>query len=55
MEILSEGEGGGGKRKPTQHAQSKKKKRWPKMGVTFANVDAVLRTIYIYNIIYNII
>ena len=59
MEILSEGEGGDeggeGKRKPPQHSQSKKTKRWQKMGVTFANEGTMLMTIYIYNIIYNII
>ena len=46
---------GEGKRKSTQHAQSKKKKRWPKMGVMLANVGMLLMNIYIYNIIYNII
>ena len=59
MEILREGgeggEGGGGKQKPPQHSQSKKKKRWQKMGVALANGGKVLMTIYIYNIIYNII
>ena len=49
------GEGGGGKQKSTQHAQWKKTKRSQKMGVTFANVGTMLMTIYIYNIIYNII
>ena len=49
------GEGGGGKQKPPQHAQSKKTKRWPKMGVAFANGGTVLMNTYIYNIIYNII
>ena len=46
---------GEGKQKSTQHPQSKKKKRWQKMGVTFANGGTMLMTIYIYNIIYNII
>ena len=59
MENLSEGEGGGeggeGKRKPPQHAQSKKTKRPQKNGVAFANVGTMLMDIYIYNIIYNII
>ena len=58
-EILSEGEGGGeggeGKQKPTQHAQSKKTKRRQKITPLRANDGTMLMTIYIYNIIYNII
>lgn len=47
--------GGGGKKKSPQHAESKKKKRSAKMGVLFANGGTMLTTLYIYNIIYNII
>lgn len=57
-----EGEGQGGReareaeeRKTPQHAKSKKKKRSQKMGVRFARNGKMLTTIYIYNIIYNII
>ena len=41
--------------KPPQHPKSKKKKRLQKMGVRFARNGKMLTTIYIYNIIYNII
>ena len=42
-------------RKTPQHAKSKKKKRSQKIGVRFAREGKMLTTIYIYNIIYNII
>ena len=45
----------GGKKKPPQHSQSKKKKRSAKTGVAFARRGAMLTSMYIYNIIYNII
>ena len=40
---------------PPQHRQSKKKKRSAKMGGAFARIGKMLSSIYIYNIIYNII
>ena len=54
-EILGGGGGGEGKQKPLQHAESKKKKRFAKMGGAFARKRQMLSSIYIYNIIYNII
>ena len=40
---------------PPQHAESKKKKRWQKTAPLFARKRQMLGSIYIYNIIYNII
>ena len=48
-EGVREGEG---KRKPPQHAQSKKTKRLTKSRVTFANVGTMLRDIYIYTLFF---
>ena len=50
-ERVAEGEGAReseGKKKPPQHWQSKKKKRWQKTGVLFARGGTMLITLYIY-------